>query len=103
MTAIDLTMAAGLKGEPVTTENTDKNLLAELGGDFAGWVVADLPYMRPDGFRDGNNALQCVFSAEDGRAGLVVTGGGSSGHTSWTDASSLEDAFRRHETDDMSP
>lgn len=99
--AIDLDMATDIVGEPVTADNTSRDLLVELGDDLDGWVVASLPYMRPDGFRDNNTSLQAVYNDFAGRAGLVVTGSGSSGHTTWTDASSLADAFRRYVEDDL--
>jgi len=97
---IDLDMATDIVGEPVTADNTSRDLLAALGDDLDGWVVASLPYMRPDGFRD-HSSLQVVYNDFAGRAGLTVTGSGSSGHTTWTDASSLADAFRRCVEDDM--
>ena len=103
MSKIDLEMATGIEGDAVTADNTDGSLLAEIGDEMSGWVVAELPYMRADGYRDNNTLLQAVYSEEAGRAGLVIVGSGSSGHTEWTDASSLADAFARFVTDTMVP
>lgn len=102
MSKIDLEMTAGLTTEAATVENVDESLLADIGDDLTGWVVAELPYMRADGFRD-NSSLQAVYNAEVGRAGLVVVGSGSSGYTEWTDAGSIADAFERFVTDNMAP
>ncbi len=89
--------------EPVTRDNTDPNLLAEIGDDLSGWIVGNIAVMKDDGFRDGNTAWQVVFCEEAGRAGLVITGSGSSGHTLWTDATSVEDAYQRMLDDNLSP
>ena len=89
--------------EPVTRENTNANLLAEIGDDLSGWIVGSIPVMKDDGFIDGNKAWQVVFCKEEGRAGLVFTGSGSSGHTLWTDATSCEDAYQRMLDDNLSP
>lgn len=98
---IDLEMLDDLVTEDVTTENTDRNLLQQIGNDLSGWVVGSLPYMTDEGFV-GNSGLQAVYNAETCRGGVVVVGSGSSGHTSWTDASSLANVIKRHETDTMS-
>ena len=97
---IDLDMTSDLTGEIVTANNTDRNLIAEIGDDLTGWVVASLPYMRDDGFRAGG-CMQVVYHAEGGRAGMTYVGSGSSGATIWTDANSLGDAFRRFVEDDI--
>lgn len=89
--------------KPVTRDNTDPNLLAEIGDDLTGWIVGNIAVMKDDGFRDGNKAWQVVFCEEVGRAGLVFTGSGSSGHTLWTDATSCEDAYQRMLDDNLSP
>lgn len=97
------TFAIDNEPAPVTAENTDANLHAEIGNDLSGWVVGDIAVMQDDGFRDGNKACQVVFNADHGRAGLVFTGSGSSGHTLWTDATSIEDAYQRLLDDNLSP
>jgi hypothetical protein len=103
MSKIDLEMATGIESDAVTADNTSANLLAEIGDEMSGWVVAELPYMRADGYPDNNTLLQAVYSEEAGRAGLVVVGSGANGHTEWTDATSLAEAFARYLTDTMAP
>lgn len=48
-----------------------------------------------------NAEIQILWHEEAGRAGIVYTGSGSSGHTTWTDANSPEDALRRYVEDDI--
>ena len=97
------TLAVDNEPVPVTTENTNDNLLAEIGDDLAGWTVGNIAVMKDDGFRDGNKAWQVAFNADAGRAGMVFTGSGSNGETYWTDATSIEDAYQRLLDDDLSP
>lgn len=51
---------------------------------------------------DSAGSLHIVYSDTARRAGIVYVGSGSSGYTSWTDASSVEDALRRYLDDEMS-
>ena len=84
--------------EAIELSALDSNLAADLDADgftafFAAESVGD--------FRTGNG-IHIVWHEDSGRAGLVYVGSGSSGMTSWTDASSPSDALRRYLEDDMS-
>ena len=85
-------------GTPTEIEMNDlsRDLRDEADGD--GWKAYEL---YPDESDVANQRLQIVWNASAKRAGIVFVGSGSSGHTSWTDATSPEDAVRRYLEDDM--
>jgi len=80
---------------PVSLAKIDPALLADLGG-ASGYQAFEAS--APDGFD-----YHIVWSDHDRRAGIVLTGPGSSGATFWTDASSPQDAIARMIEDDMTP
>lgn len=76
----------------------DFNLRADVGPDadsFDAFVAS-----TERGYAEGW-CFQIVFSAEERRGGIVFVGSGSSGKTSWTDASGPKDVLVRYLTDDM--
>jgi hypothetical protein len=62
--------------------------------DFEAFFATD-----PDGKYD----YHIVFCDDALRGGIVLVGGGSSGHTSWTDASSPDEVLQRYLDGDMMP
>lgn len=78
----------------------DQTLLADLDGNTDGCELYEFPYEQAT---VSNQRYQLVWSAENSRAGIVFVGSGSSGATSWTDATSPEDAMQRYLADDMRP
>ena len=78
----------------------DRNLLADIDGDTTGWEL----YEGEDPHATvANQAFQVVFSPDHRRAGIVFVGSGSSGHTSWTDATSPDEAMQLFHDDDLRP
>lgn len=74
------------------------NDLREVGETTEGYAL----YGDREHAGDAPGAeLQILWHEEAGRAGIVYTGSGSSGLTTWTDASSPEDALRRYVEDDI--
>lgn len=78
----------------------DDNLAQDISDDPEGTIYE----LYEDTAHAGdapNAALQILWIPEILRAGIVYTGSGSSGMTTWTDASSPEDALRRYVEDDI--
>lgn len=73
----------------------DSNLLADLDGKYQLFDVDD-PEQTVS-----NQYYQLIYCPDDERAGIVLCGSGSSGHTSWTDCDSAEDAMRRYLNNEM--
>lgn len=73
-------------------------LLEDIDGDTADWELFEVAY---DKATVSNQRYQIVFHPQAGRAGIVFCGSGSSGTTSWTDASSAADAFARFRSGEM--
>lgn len=72
----------------------DPNLLHDLDNDTTGWELHERAI-------DAHTDEQLVWHPDYRRAGYVLTGNGSSGRTTWTDASSVDDAWRRIDQDDI--
>jgi hypothetical protein len=87
-------------GEPTQTEidELDENLANDIRDERnEPWELYEVQSYKGDCV--GDHTLQIVYCG--GRAGIVLCGQGSSGHTSWTDCYSPEDALRRYLNDDM--
>jgi hypothetical protein len=78
----------------------DAALLADIDGDTSSWVLYEVPAANAS---VANQRVQILFSSDHNRAGIVFCGSGSSGVTSWTDASTPEQAYERYTNDDMRP
>jgi hypothetical protein len=76
----------------------DKNLLSDINENTDGWELYEFPY---DQATVSNQRFQMVWHPENKRGGIVFVGSGSSGSTSWTDASSPADAMQRYLTQEM--
>jgi hypothetical protein len=79
-------------------DDLDSNLLNDISEDL------DCEYELYGSYNGCDPRLghiQVLWCPETMRAGLVYVGSGSSGATSWTDASGPEDALRRYLEDEM--
>jgi len=79
-------------------DDLDDNLRADIADDDG--YDYEL-YGSYDGCDHNLGYVQILWCPETMRAGLVYVGSGSSGATSWTDASGPEDALRRYLEDEM--
>ncbi len=98
-----MTMTQLTYGDPYEIDMTylNENLRADLAGDLAtDWTAYEA--RAYNGNYLTGQTLQIVWSKSNRRAGIVFCGSKSSGHTSWTDASSPADASRRYQDDNMS-
>lgn len=80
----------------ITLNQLDHNLQADLRADITGFEFYEIA------LKAGGD-VHVAFNGQINRAGLVYVGGGSNGMTHWTDATSVADAVRRFESDDMLP
>ena len=80
------------------TDDLDASFLADVSADED--VECEL-YGSFEGCDPDLGSLQILWCPETMRAGIVYVGSGSSGATSWTDASGPEDALRRYLEDEM--
>lgn len=76
----------------INLDDLDDTLRAEVGAE-SGYTAHEIPH--------GNGVVQIAYSDADKRAGLLYIGSGSNGVTSWTDASSVDDAINRWVTGDL--
>ena len=77
--------------------NIDANLAADINGETGTWTLHEAQAYKGDYVHD--HTLQIVYCS--GRAGIVLCGNGSSGHTSWTDCNDPADALHRYLNDEM--
>ena len=78
----------------------DPNLLQDIKGEEEGALAYH--FDDPDA-TVSNQGFHVVFFPETGRGGIVFVGSGSSGDTSWTDAESPQEVYRRYRNDEMYP
>lgn len=82
----------------INLSDVDASLLADLGDDTAGFEAFEADYANAT---VSNQVYHLVYSADIGRGGIVFVGSGSSGNTSWTDASSADDVLARYLSNDL--
>ena len=83
----------------IAIDQLDRNLAEDVAGeDMSHYELHELPY---EGATVANQHWQVLWHGGLGRAGVVFCGSGSSGHTTWTDCNSPEDAVRRVVEDEV--
>ena len=90
----------GIARRHIALSAIDDNLVDDLHGDTMG--VEACVYDYPDA-TVGNQCYHVVFCPDVMRGGIVLVGSGSSGDTSWTDASSPDEVFELYLADEMHP
>jgi hypothetical protein len=94
----------------IDLNDVDASLLDDLSADMGdiGTFGAFGTFEAFEAFADdrsdasaSNRRYHILYSAEIGRGGIVLVGSGSSGQTSWTDATSAQDVLTRYLTDSL--
>ena len=82
----------------IDLDRLDKNLRADIAGEKYEYEAFEAD---DDNATVSNQCYHIVFAKDLNRGGVVFVGSGSSGQTSWTDATSPDDVLRRFLGDEM--